>query len=531
MSASRSLVIWEADAQPGAPSWPDASKAARHILVALIVALAGLTAIVLLNRQFAPEMYHPSGPRQIAEALASGRNYAVFDLNLNIREIRNHHIGAMKQAPELVILGASHWQEAHAAIVPVKNFYNAHVHRDYYEDMLAMAEMFARHDRLPRTMIIAIRDNLFTPVAKRRDFLWLPGTPYYRAMAPELGIEPHGLLATLPFQRWKEQLSVRMLFDNVTRWYNAEERPHSTTQRYFRSLDTLLPEGSIVWSREHRALFTPERTRRMVRAHAASLANRPPQIDATGVAAIDALLSHLTRRGVAVVLAHPPFNPDFLALVRDQPYMDGLRKVQSLTGDLARKHGLTVIGSFDPGEVGCTADQYIDAEHANPSCLAHIFERMNRASDSTRPLQIVRAPASDPEFGKQNAAPMRLSAADRPELASQQALIEELGRAQHRADHGKTAERVFSDVVGTALSAPANTKAAAAPRARSTARRATHQHPRPAAIRSALPHAKRPWADRTPPSQARRTARPQPGAPAWQKHNALHARIFQIQGP
>ena len=39
------------------------------------------------------------------------------------------------------MLGASHWQEAHADLLPGRRFYNAHVHRDYYEDLLAVAEM------------------------------------------------------------------------------------------------------------------------------------------------------------------------------------------------------------------------------------------------------------------------------------------------------------------------------------------------------------------------------------------------------
>ena len=34
-----------------------------------------------------------------------------------------------------------------------------------------------------------------------------------------------------------------------------------------------------------------------------------------------------------------------------------------------------MIGDFDPSKVGCTADEYIDAEHSSPACLQKIFDQ------------------------------------------------------------------------------------------------------------------------------------------------------------
>lgn len=340
------------------------------------MAVTGLLGITLANKSFAPEMYSTSGPIEIATALAAGQNHSVFDLNVNIREIRNAHIARLSKAPEIAVLGASHWQEAHADLLPGAGLYNAHVHRDYYEDLLAVAGMFVRHDKLPRTMVIAIRDNLFTPIDERQDHLWLPGIPYYRSMARELGIAQHSYLSTLPIARGRELISIAMLFENVTRWYKADERPHASTQRYFKRLDTLLPDGSIVWSREHRAHFTDKRAHALAEASAAYNATRPPKIDPDGVAAVDTLIGYLKARNVEVTLAVPPFNPVYFDRVRESDYMRGLRRVDAVIRRLADKHALRVIGSFDPDEVGCTADMYIDSEHSNPQCLSKVFDQL-----------------------------------------------------------------------------------------------------------------------------------------------------------
>jgi hypothetical protein len=44
---------------------------------------------------------------------------------------------------------------------------------------------------------------------------------------------------------------------------------------------------------------------------------------------------------------------------------------------------LQVIGGYNPHKVGCNATMYIDAEHANASCLKNLFDQF-MALDKTR---------------------------------------------------------------------------------------------------------------------------------------------------
>jgi len=359
---------------PAAPAVRSTSPI-RYLGLMVGLTLVGLAGVWAGNRAFAPEMYDHATAEQIADALAAGQNYALYDLNINIREIRDAQIARMKEAPEVAVLGASHWQEAHAELLPGKRFYNAHVHRDYYEDMLGVTEMFVRHDKLPRQMIIAIRDNLFMPIEKRKDYLWLPGIPYYRAMAARLGLKPHPMWQTLPTQRWRELASIQMLYGNAVRWYKSDARPHRTQDAMMPEMDLLLPGGSIIWSREHQRLFSPQRAEKLAAAFAEANRNQPPAIDPEGVVTIDKLLEYLKARNVDLVLAHPPFNPDFYKAIQGTSYLAGLKKVEDITRQLAQKHGLKIIGSFDPDKVGCDEDDYIDAEHGNPECLGKLLNQ------------------------------------------------------------------------------------------------------------------------------------------------------------
>ncbi len=358
-----------------------------YALATLLLAGAGVTAVWKANVRFAPEMYGQAGLMPAAEAFAAGQNYGVFDLNLNIRRLRELHVKSFTATPEVVLVGASQWQEAHAGLMKSRQMYNGHIHRDYWEDLLGVAEIYVRNKRLPKQMIIAIRDKQFTPIELRKDFLWEPGIANYEAMAGRLGIEPQSKWWTLPYQRVKERLSLGMLFNNVTRWFNAGERPHASNERHFEGLDTLLPDGSILWSAQHMAVFTPERTRREAMAFAELNRNNPPVIDPKGVAAFDKLLTFLKDQGTEVTLVHPPFNPIYYAHVQGGTYMAGLDRMRQTVKQLAAKHGLNIIGEFDPAKVGCTADMYIDAEHSNPTCVVKVmkqFDDLNAAAGASK---------------------------------------------------------------------------------------------------------------------------------------------------
>jgi hypothetical protein len=340
-------------------------------------ALVGIAAVWTANRVFAPEMYDDRGMNAAVKALSAGQNYAVFDLNLNIRQLRDKTFAEMKETPEVIVLGASHYQEAHAGVVRSRKMYNAHIHRDYWEDLLGMIGILVRHDKLPKQLIISIRDKQFTPLEDRTDFLWEPGIPFYREMADKLGVPKQSYWKTLPWQRVRERLSLHMLFTNVTRWYNAPAKPYPTSENQLNTLDLLLPDGSIVWSREHLALFTAERTERMSLDFAQQSKAKPPKIDPKGVASFRTALAFLKEKGVEVYFVHPPFNPTFYDAVRGSDYERGLNKVEQLTQDLAAEFGWKVFGSFDPADVGCEASDYIDAEHANASCLGKVFAQFD----------------------------------------------------------------------------------------------------------------------------------------------------------
>jgi hypothetical protein len=337
--------------------------------------IASMGGIWSANQVYGPEMYSETGMVAAADAHAEGKNYAVFDLNLNIRALRNEQLKRMTKTPDLIILGASHWQEAHKEQLRGMDVFNAHIHRDYWEDPLGMVELLVRHNKLPKKLIVSIRDRQFTPVNARKDWLWEPGIPAYRAMTQRLGIESESYWKTAPYHRLQALISMPMLFENFTRWYNASEHPAPTSAKMLENMDMVLPDGSIMWSNKKMHIFTPERTLDEVNKYAKVALANPPAIDLEGVAAFESLFLFLKKQGVQVYLTNPPFNPTFYDQIAGTPYAESLARVEALTQKFSTQYGFPIFGGFNPHKMGCTSEMYIDAEHSNPECLQKVFDQ------------------------------------------------------------------------------------------------------------------------------------------------------------
>ena len=292
---------------------------------------------------------------------------------MDVRGIRREHVRRMTETPDVIVLGASHMQEVPRDTFPNAKFYNGHVHRDYYEDLLAMTELLIVYGRMPKTLVMSIRDHTFEPMANRSDFLWLSFMPEYRAMARRLGIPAHSRLETFNSDYWLGLLSLSSLIENGMRVATADIQPGPITRPSMERMDVLAQDGTIRWSWEHQRVFTQAYADDKVEAALKVAKATPPVIDPAAVEAVDRLLALLRSQGVRIVLLHPPFNPAFYDGIAGIAYKEALQRVVDETLRLADKYGAIVVGSFNPRDVGCLPSMYIDSEHSGADCLRRVF--------------------------------------------------------------------------------------------------------------------------------------------------------------
>jgi len=381
---------------PGGATAADSSRAAvgspaRRFLAALAAVVgAGVLLIAGANYFLDPLHFSPSAQRQVAAVLLSGRNYAVFDANMDFRGLRREAIAQMTRTPQVIVFGGSRFELATPDLFPGKTFYNGFVHNDVFEDLVAFSGLLYEHKRLPKNLVLTIRYKTFLPidpVLRETDEFKLFWSEY-RSMADRLGIEKESLLDVVPLGYWSHLLSVDNIMRHVA--YRIDgKRQGPTDEATMDNMDVIHSDGSMAFSKEHSESFRTILLSRGVtnmfssadtidqdsEQRAAKMSKRAAwPVDPKRLEGLGVLLAFLEKEGTHVTIAITPFHPAYWKGSMGSPYGNSLISMEERVRAIAASQGATVVGSLDPERVGCQASNMRDFIHPDEVCLKKVFQ-------------------------------------------------------------------------------------------------------------------------------------------------------------
>ena len=91
------------------------------------------------------------------------------------------------------------------------------------------------------------------------------------------------------------------------------------------------------------------------------------------------LVNHLQQQKFKIIFVLVPYHPAVWDIT-EQSAVTAMKVVESKVHEIARSTGVQVVGSYNPSNIGCTADEFFDAAHGKTMCLT----KLERASVSYR---------------------------------------------------------------------------------------------------------------------------------------------------
>lgn len=359
--------------------------------------LVGLVAVVVAavagaNCLLDPLHFRTSALHELAATLQSGKNYAVYDANLDFRALRREAVALMPTTPQIIAFGGSRFELATASMFPGKTFYNAFVHNDMYEDLVAFSGLLYEHHRLPKNLIFTIRYKSFLPIDQK----WRESDEFknfwseYRSMADRLGIDQEPLWNILPFAYWSNLLAI----DNIRRQLSFRSKPTHpgpVDADSMDDMDVIHTDGSMSFSKEHSASFRDLLLSRGVKnmfSNAASVNEDAEQraakmsqlaewpTDPKRIEGLGKLLAFLEHQGTHVTIAITPFHPAYYRRTAGSPYRKSLEAMEDSVRAVAMASGSNVAGSLDPDKAGCKESNFRDFIHPDAVCLKTVFDQI-----------------------------------------------------------------------------------------------------------------------------------------------------------
>ncbi len=300
-------------------------------------ALAVLVVIYGANWMANPLRFGSGAVAAAGQGLADGRPYRVASLEMDFRALRLAHIAALTRTPDLLVLGAGPWREVHQDLRWGGQILNAfHPNADIV-DYRAVIAALRRTNRMPDHVVISVGSHLLRTPGQSLADRASQFSPI--ALATRLASRPGG----------GEGATMDVLAPGG--W-------------------VLLPDGSALPGSPRGA---PKQSELGVLSAAASRALGGFEIASESVAMFETLVAGLVQDGRSVRLVHPPVHPRFWEAVQGTAYHRALSRVEAIAAETAERHGLTVLGGFDPAGPGCDAGLFRDAFHASPGCLSRVI--------------------------------------------------------------------------------------------------------------------------------------------------------------
>ncbi|MCU1292820.1 MAG: hypothetical protein JWP08_1670 [Bryobacterales bacterium] len=350
-----------------------------HIGLFAGVAAGTAFAIAAANWHLDPLNFSASGQSVVASQLHQGLNVQVRDPNLDFRGLRREQVRQMDRTPDIIAFAGSRFELASAALFPGQSYFNAFVHNDFIEDLIAFTELLDANGRLPKSLILSVRFATFLPLSARRDEEWKMFWPEYRAMADKLGIAKVPLIDNLPVSHASHLFSVSLLERQLALRLSSDETPGVTHAASHPKFDVLRSDGSLAFSAAHQGSFTPESARASAIGSAKKVADKASwPVDAERVAMLAPLLKYLRDKGVHVAIAITPHHPAFWNALIGTPYGDALASIEAQVSKIAAGQNAVLVGSFDPAKAGCQESSFRDYIHLDEACLHKVFGKIPR---------------------------------------------------------------------------------------------------------------------------------------------------------
>lgn len=343
------------------------------LFAAVTAAIVG--SVALTNYVLNPLRFNGSAMGDVASILLGGKNYLVYDGNLDWRAFRREYVRRMPAVPDIAVFGGSRWQEATSALAPGSNFVNMFVHSDYYEDMLAVAEVMYAADRLPKTMVLSIRYETFQPNDKRNSDMWKAFTPEARRMSDRLGLSMPSWFASYDTTRLLNLISVDAAAAVIQRSLQSPTKPGPTDLTRHPTMEIIDKDGAIRFSQAHEDRDPPAVALKRSQNTAAVDRSRRLQMEPAMVDGLRRLIAFLKQHGVNVILAQTPYHPGYFAALQGSLYLQDLRQLDELARNIAKEMAVPVAGSLDAQVVGCVPEEFRDHLHSRESCLRKVFEQ------------------------------------------------------------------------------------------------------------------------------------------------------------
>jgi hypothetical protein len=293
--------------------------------------------------------------------------------------ILQYYFADLTAIPDVLVIGSSRTKLLRADSFPGQTFFNASLSGASMTDYLAITNLVESRGGLPRTMVIELSTFLLSDelvsvwpqfevqqaALEAHLFDGTPVPPMEEPSAPTLESYSRFLQPDY-FQLSFFTLLDSRLGDSQGRGVHILQPGEDPTGL------TYLADGSEIFPLSRRKNLGKDSVTALAIDAGQYSAGIPKTILPERQRLLEAYLTYLQAHDVNVILYLAPYHPVSYKIMMGNQYQI-IVDIQAYYQDLAQRLGLTLVGSYNPSDMGITKAVFYDATHITPEALAKLF--------------------------------------------------------------------------------------------------------------------------------------------------------------
>ncbi len=317
---------------------------------------------------------------QIALAMLDEQNFESSVSNYNERHVQRNYVQGLAEANDVIVLGSSRSLQINGALFPNQHFHNHSVPGATIEDLLAIYHLYYTAELLPDTIILGLDPWMLN--ANHSETRWMSLQPEYEAMMSLLGFFDSNIFSieTTNLHLYLElvspsyfQASVEQLFKQIGEPANstiARRTEEALSEHPIRMFDGTLTYPIAMQNRSE------EEVRRValryVQITLPSFVSFR-EIDSHYASVLDEFVRFSKSQDIQVVFFLSPYHPEAYQRFIEAQDNSMLVETEAFYRELATRHDVMIIGSYNPELANCHESQFFDGLHPKFICLESLF--------------------------------------------------------------------------------------------------------------------------------------------------------------
>ncbi len=331
---------------------PSDTKTRSTLLIACTLA-ALIVAGFIMTTQTDSQANAPS-PREeaIAAVLAEGGLYHADADGLDHRALVASRISHLTETPDVVVIADRSWQLVQQDLRWGKQVFGAYIDALAPADIERILGQLTAADRMPAKLILGI--------------------------GPDYVIQ-HDTRITLPSEdssasARETQKNAQFGLPEIGLAFGSQPIPRPGLTPYDGKLDTLFPDGSVVWSMERSREAQNQNRDQLAERLVESLKQKVKASSFSQIVDTGELIAETKSQGVDVVIALTPLHPAIYGQIYNR--QTAFRLHESIEDLLAMARALDVVtlGSFEPFAAGCRDADFATLCVPAPACLSRMLD-------------------------------------------------------------------------------------------------------------------------------------------------------------